>query len=139
MKLISKDYPFLHFKKRKIENKTMIFTKCVLLSLFFFVLYTENAFANYVQQDPIVVKGNVTDGQGMPLPGATVVEKGTSNGVQTDFDGNYSIQVQSGNAILTLSYVGMKEVEKELNNNTTIDVVLLEDLQSLDEVVVIGY
>lgn len=139
MKLISKDYSLLCLKKRKNKNKRMIFTNCVLLSLFFFVLHTENVFASYLRQDPIVVRGNITDAQGMPLPGATVIERGTTNGVQTDFDGNYSIEVQSKSAILTFSYVGMKSVEKEVNNNTNIDVVLFEDLQALEEVVVIGY
>ena len=52
------------------------------------------------------VTGTVTDEQNIPLPGATVLEKGTTNGTTTDFDGNYTISVANGNAILEFSYIG---------------------------------
>jgi len=56
------------------------------------------------------VTGNITDENGLPLPGATVVEQGTDNGTTTDFDGNYQISIQEGN-ILILSFVGYTDQE----------------------------
>src|SRR5690606_25703142 len=99
---------------------------------------TQGVYGNELQQ-PIVVKGTITDYSAMPLPGVTIIEKGTTNGVQTDFDGNYTIEVSSRDATLVFSYVGMVSVEKPVNGQSVIDVVLLEDLQTLDEVVVVGY
>ena len=56
------------------------------------------------------IEGNITDENGLPLPGATVIEQGTNNGTTTDFDGNYQISTQEGN-ILILSYVGYTDQE----------------------------
>jgi len=81
------------------------------------------------------VKGTVTDDNGLPLPGVNVVIKNTSNGTQTDFDGNYSIQAQTGD-MLVFSYVGLKTVEHTVENNTTIDVVLEADSAQLNEIVI---
>ncbi|MCP4974702.1 MAG: SusC/RagA family TonB-linked outer membrane protein [Maribacter sp.] len=83
------------------------------------------------------VSGNVSDANG-PLPGASVVEKGTTNGTQTDFDGNYTITV-GDNATLVISYIGYSTTEEAVNGRSTINVVLAEDAQALDEVVIIGY
>ena len=85
------------------------------------------------------VTGTVTDENGQPLPGANIVEKGTTNGTQTDFDGNYSISLTSNNPILVFSYIGFKTQEKLVGQNTTIDATLVPDQEGLDEVVVIGY
>ena len=82
------------------------------------------------------VTGLVTDASGTPIAGVNVVEKGTTNGVVTDFDGKYSIAVD-GNAILVFSYVGSNTQEIAVNNRTTINVTL-EDGVSLDEVVLVG-
>lgn len=81
------------------------------------------------------ITGTVTDNNDLPLPGVNVVIKNTSTGTQTDFDGNYSIQAQSGD-VLVFSYVGLKTVEYTVENNTTIDVMLEPDSAQLDEVVV---
>ncbi|NER16917.1 SusC/RagA family TonB-linked outer membrane protein [Spongiivirga citrea] len=84
------------------------------------------------------VKGTVTEkATGTPLPGASVVVKGTTNGTQTDFDGNYIINANTGD-ILVFSYVGFKTIELSVNTNV-INVSLEDDLNKLDEVVVIGY
>ncbi len=83
------------------------------------------------------VSGTVSDAGG-PLPGASVVEKGTTNGTQTDFDGNYTIEVESG-ATLVVSYIGYKTVEVAVNGQSTINFTLEEDAQALEEVVIIGY
>lgn len=84
------------------------------------------------------ITGTVSDSQG-PLPGATVIVKGTSNGVQTDFDGNYTIDVSDGNATLVFSYVGYATQEIAINGQSIINVTLVEDTQNLEEVVVLGY
>ena len=83
------------------------------------------------------VSGTISDSQG-PLPGANVVEKGTTNGTQTDFDGNYTITVSEG-ATLVFSYIGYKATEVEVAGQTTINATLEEDAQALDEVVIVGY
>jgi len=84
------------------------------------------------------VSGTISDRTG-PLPGATVVEKGTMNGTQTDFNGNYTINNVSEDAILVFSFIGYVVQEVSINGKTSIDVNLLVDSQALEEVVVIGY
>jgi len=84
------------------------------------------------------VSGTITDANG-PLPGASVVVKGTTNGTQTDFDGNYTISNVDSDATLVISYIGYSTQEVAINGRTTINVVLAEDAQALDEVVIIGY
>lgn len=86
----------------------------------------------------ITVTGKVTDPEGLPLPGASILVEGTQNGTVTDLDGNYSIDVPEG-AILIVSYIGFKSSKVEVGNQTTIDIVLESDLSALDEVVVVGY
>lgn len=81
------------------------------------------------------ITGTVTDGNGMPLPGVNVLVKGTTRGVQTDFDGNYSIDAMQGE-VLVYSYLGMETVEYTVTNVNTIDVVLNPDTAQLDEVVI---
>src|SRR5690606_28128729 len=76
---------------------------------------------------------------GFPIPGATVKEKGTQNGVVTDFDGNFELTLSSQNAVLEFSYIGFKSQEIKVNGKQTINVVLAEDVQALDEVVVVGF
>lgn len=83
------------------------------------------------------VSGTVSDANG-PLPGASVVEKGTTNGTQTDFDGNFTINVGE-NATLVFSYVGFSPMEIAVNGQTNLTVILEEDAQALDEVVIVGY
>ncbi|WP_318308058.1 SusC/RagA family TonB-linked outer membrane protein [Flagellimonas crocea] len=84
------------------------------------------------------ITGTVVDNFGTPLPGTNVIVKGTTNGTQTDFDGNYSITAPS-DATLIFSYVGFKTVEIPVNGNATLDVTMQEDAAALDEVVVTGY
>jgi len=84
------------------------------------------------------VSGTVSDASG-PLPGASVVVKGTTNGTQTDFDGNYTLDGVDSNAVLVFSYIGYSTQEVPVNGRSTINVVLEEDAQALDEVVIIGY
>jgi TonB-linked SusC/RagA family outer membrane protein len=87
------------------------------------------------------VTGNVTSGEdGMPVPGVSIVDvNNANNGVVSDFDGNYSITLASGTSSLRFSFIGSKTVVVPVNNQTTINVVLQEDVANLDEVVVVGY
>lgn len=84
------------------------------------------------------VSGTVSDANG-PLPGANVLVKGTTNGTQTDFDGNYTLNNVASNAVIVFSYVGFVTQEIAVNGRSTINVTLVEDAQALGEVVVIGY
>ena len=80
------------------------------------------------------MKGTVTDGIGEPLPGVSVVVKGTTNGTITDVNGKYSIQATAKD-ILSFSYVGMSDQEIKVAGQTTINVVMKDDVAALDEVI----
>ena len=90
-----------------------------------------------IAQD-ITVKGVVKDATGETVIGATVMQKGTSNGAVTDIDGNFTLKVPS-NATLTISYVGYATQDIAVNGKTEFSIVLKEDSKSLSEVVVVGY
>ena len=83
------------------------------------------------------ISGTVTDDNGVPLPGATVLVQGTSNGVSTDFDGNYSIDASSGDT-LVFSFIGYASNSVVVGSGLTINVALSPDI-TLDEVIVTGY
>ena len=85
------------------------------------------------------VSGTVSDSQGVPLPGASVLEKGTTNGTQSDFDGNFTLDVSASNAVLVISYIGFATQEIPVDGQDTISVALEESAAGLEEVVVIGY
>lgn len=85
------------------------------------------------------VTGTVLDEQNVPLPGANVVVKNTTNGVVTDFDGNFSISVNNTNAVLVISYIGYVGKEVKLDGSSSYTITLEEDATGLEEVVVIGY
>lgn len=87
----------------------------------------------------VSVKGTIKDGNDTPIPGATVVEVGTSNGQVADADGKYTINVASGNAVLQFSCIGYETVEVALNGRSALDVVLNDATSFLEETVVIGY
>jgi TonB-dependent starch-binding outer membrane protein SusC len=100
--------------------------------LFFILLFQLVAYAQ------VQVNGLISDEQGQPLPGATILEKNTTNGVVTDFDGNYSIQVSDQNAILMISFVGYATQEVLVADLTDFNFSLQPD-NELDEVVITGY
>ena len=89
-------------------------------------------------QQTFTVSGTVTDVNNTPVPGVNVIVVNTTRGVQTDFDGNYTVEVASGEA-LRFSYIGYTAQTVEITDQQTLDIVLQEDSQKLDEVVVIGY
>ena len=106
----------------------LIRKRCLLFLLFasvFTIGWSQNESVN----------GTVKDQNNLPLPGVTVLVVGTSNGTQTDFDGKYTITAAQGES-LQFSYVGQKTVTKVIGNETTIDVQMEEDAESLDEVVI---
>lgn len=92
--------------------------------------------AEATQQTP--VKGVVTDDNQMPLPGVSIVIKGTTRGVQTDFDGNYQIFAETGD-VLVFSYIGMESRSITVGQNKTINLALNESSSELDEVIVVAY
>ena len=81
------------------------------------------------------ISGTISDQSGMPLPGVNIIVKGTTNGTQSDFDGNYNINASTGD-VLTFSYVGLKTVEQAVGSSNTINVTMEEDAALLEEVVV---
>ena len=92
-----------------------------------------------VQQNEKTVNGKVTDSGGEPLPGVTVILKGTTIGTTTDFDGNYSLSNIPEDGILVFSFVGMQDIEKSIQNKNELNVTMLEQTIGLEEVVAIGY
>ena len=84
------------------------------------------------------VSGIITDENGMPLPGASVIEEGTKNGMVTDFDGKYKLTVESSQSVIVVSFVGYKE-KKVLASQSVINIQLLPDATDLQEIVVVGY
>lgn len=106
------------------------------LMVFGFGYATPESFSIVEQQ---VVTGTVTDINDIPLPGVTIREKGTNNGTQTDFDGNYSLEVSSTDAILQFSYIGMETVDIGVDEDLIVNIVMEQDAAALDEVVLVGY
>lgn len=88
--------------------------------------------------DPVTISGTVKDARGEPLPGATISVLGGNKGTVTGIDGTYSIEVETG-VTLVFSYIGFQNQSYDIGNQTNIDVTLLEDESSLEEVVVVGY
>lgn len=132
---------------KSCSHKENVFSlKIVLFSMLIFAgvqiatandkIHLKNGASN--NQFQTTVTGTVTDDMGLPLPGASVLVKGTTNGTQTDFNGNYSISADA-NATLVISYIGFLAKEVAVDGQTNINVQLAEDTAQLDEVVIIGY
>ena len=115
--------------KQKSSFRTI---RIILFSLSMLFAYATNGYAQNM------VRGVVTDVTGDPLPGGSVVVKGTTTGTTTDIDGRYSINA-SNTATLEFSYIGMNKQEIKVNGRSTINIILKEDVANLDEVVVVGY
>ncbi len=124
-------------KRNRLFKARIFYLKSILFVLMvgFGMLLPNSAWA----QESISVKGVVTDSEGVPLPGVNIVEKGTMNGTVTNFNGEYTIVVQSADAVLTFSSVGFSAQEVILDGRNVIDIVLAEDVQALEEIVIIGY
>lgn len=108
-----------------------------ILTLLFLAIFMVFSLGSYAQQKQL--SGSVTDADGAPVPGVTVVVQGTTNGTVTDFDGNFTLTVPANAAKLMFSYIGMRTQSLEIGNQTTFNVVLEPDVIGVDEVVVVGY
>lgn len=105
--------------------------------LFYLVFFV---FVSFAYSQEVNIKGTVTDQvSGEPLPGVNILVKNTSKGASTDFDGNFEIVGVQINSVLVFSYVGFKDQEVIVKNGNPLSIILIEDTESLDEVVVIGY
>lgn len=110
-----------------MKNKVLLFFALV-------VLCCSSAWAQ------IQIKGTVvSENDSEPMIGVAILEVGTSNGVITDLDGNFNIQVKNENSQLEVSFVGYKKQIIKLQGRTNLNVRLVEDTKVLDEVVVVGY
>ena len=120
-------------QKKSFSNATKKIGTIVLLFLFIGINFQASA-----QEEELLVRGQVIGDAGIPLPGATVLEAGTTNGVVTDFDGNFEIKVSGVDSELAISYIGY--VTKTIAaTDEFVEVVLLPDTAALEEVVLIGY
>mgnify|MGYP001943022729 FL=1 len=105
---------------------------------FFSFLLFLMAFSAFAQE--YIITGNVTSQQdGLPIPTVNILVKNSSNGVTTDFDGNYTISKVAKNSTLVFSYIGYKTKEVVITNGNPVNVQLTEDVEALEEVVIIGY
>lgn len=120
-------------------KKSLIISMCTVLVL----CYVPQLFAVSLENSEIMqqrkkITGTVIDSTGEPVIGANVLEKGTSNGVITNLDGQFELNIQSG-AIVEISFIGYVTQEFKIVNQSILNVTLQEDAQALDEVVVVGY
>ena len=113
---------------KRVEGKSRLWVTLLLL-----------CFCNFTWAQ-VKVTGVVTDPSGEAIIGANIVEKGVpGNGTISDIDGNFTLNVKSNKATVTISFIGYKDKTVALNGSTNLKVTLEEDSQSLDEVVVVGY
>ena len=105
--------------------------RSLLLSIALFI-----PFISYSQQS---ITGTVKDDTGETIPGATILELNTSNGVVTDIEGNFSLSVSGPDAVLQVSFLGYTTQEITVGARSILDIILVQDLQELEEVVVVGY
>ena len=116
---------------------------CMLLSCFISISKSnanELEPANTSMDDMAIdVSGTVYDSKGLPLPGVTVMVKGTTTGVSTDLDGRFSLSVPSSESILMFTFIGFNTQEIQVGNQSTFTVTLTENLADLEEVLVVGY
>ena len=139
------DFPKVFLEKGRIKTNDLL--RKSLSSGNFKILVTENNTVlvkekpkeKSLQDQELEISGTVTDHNGQPLPGASILEKGTDNGTQTDFDGKFSLNVTNENAILEISFIGFLSQEVEFNNQKDINIKLREDAAKLEEVVVVAY
>ncbi|NBW34804.1 MAG: SusC/RagA family TonB-linked outer membrane protein [Cytophagia bacterium] len=130
-------YLLIHHVRLLVTPEAKSFLLIGLISLI--SLQPQELLASSYQQKEIVITGNVTDETGAPLPGVNIVEKGTMNGTVSDADGNYRMIVSSTKAVLIFSFIGSETVEKVVGDQSTISVSLQASIETLSEIVVVGY
>lgn len=122
----------------KVSNSLKILSLTILLS--FFCRNPVYSFSEEVGAEVIViVNGTVKDATGVSIPGVSIIEKGTNNGTVTNIDGKFTMNVQSSESVLLLSFIGYISQEIIVGSQSNIEVTLAEDTQNLSEVIVIGY
>ncbi|MEO5789037.1 TonB-dependent receptor plug domain-containing protein, partial [Gelidibacter sp.] len=123
-------------KNKKSKNEKHALNGLFLL-LFMFVSF---GFVTNSYAQSIIVKGTIVDNSGFPVPGATIIIKSNpSVGTQSDFDGNYTIEVPNRQTVLVYSFMGFATKEITVGNQSTINLTLQESAEDLDEVVIVGY
>ncbi|MCZ8216006.1 MAG: SusC/RagA family TonB-linked outer membrane protein, partial [Cyclobacteriaceae bacterium] len=130
-------YLLLHHVRLLVTPEAKSFLLIGLLSLI--SLQPQELLASPYQQKEIVITGNVTDETGAAMPGVNIVEKGTMNGTVSDAYGNYRMIVSSTKAVLVFSFIGSETVEKVVGDQSTISVSLQVSIETLSEIVVVGY
>jgi len=131
--------------RRKKRLTIALVGVCFYLSLINVIASDVNAATGsentgmFLQQQQRSITGTVVDKQGIPLPGVSIVLKGTTTGTITDVNGNYHLADVPDNGILVFSFIGMATQEITLAGSSKVDVQMVEDSLGLDEVVVVGY
>lgn len=130
-------------KHQPITNLSLAWLSYIIILIYSTTLTAENNAGVYLMEvgdiEPITVTGTVTDVNGEELIGVNVLVKGTDIGTATDLDGSFEFTDLEEDAVLVFSYIGYKTLEVPVAGQTSLKVVLEEDLQTLDEVVVVGY
>ena len=125
--------------KLKLKMKQKLKNKFPVSSLMLMLVLVLSSFTSITLQAQDRVTGKVTGKDGIPLPGVNVLQKGTAKGAVTDFDGKFTLLLGSGSKTLVFSYIGFQTKEVLVGADNIANVVLEEDVESLDAVVVIGY
>ena len=128
------------FSKALLKAATCLFlTAGAGMSPVFALPGTAESMKMEITQQTVTVSGVVKDKKGEPIIGANIMEKGTTNGTITDFDGKYTLKVKNAKSILVVSYIGYQTQEIPVGNGGKKDITMQDDSELMDEVVVIGY
>lgn len=126
-------------REKNVSHLLGILCLAVALQFFPAQIWAEtNVLPVVSQQKSYALTGNIVDGKGEPIIGANVVLKGSATGVVTDVDGNFSMNV-SEKDVLMISYIGYNSLEIPVKGQKSLNIVMKENVESLDEIVVIGY
>ena len=142
---IFKDFPKVQIKKGIIKTNKLLKRSLSQGNLDIeveednIIIIKEKSLTIIKEKQQFQVSGTITDQSGQPLPGANIVEKGTANGTQSDFDGKFSLTVADENAVLIVTYLGYSTKEVNIDGQTSVTIKLTEDATSLDQVIVVGY
>ncbi len=127
---------FWERKSNTKKTRRLCLPKFLMVTLLLLIGFFGNT-SLYAQS--VEVSGTVMDGNNFPIPGVSVLEKGTSNGTETDFDGKFTLNLKNQNAVLVFSSISHKTQEVSASGKRSFSIILEENLQTLDEVVVVGY
>ena len=121
----------------QVVNVTSLIRHRQFTRLLFMACFTLYSIITYAASG--VIKGKVTDSDGYGIAGVNVIEKGTTNGVITDVEGNYMLNLTTEKPMLSFSFIGYKSQDILVGNKTVLNIILKEDVEVLEEVVVVGY